>query len=169
MNEQLIVELVERIRSRFYGKYRGTVTDVDASTLRIKAKVPAVLGDKESGWCMPCVPYAGKNVGIAFLPEQGAGVWIEFEAGDVSYPIWTGCYWRSGEQPSDAKPKVKAIVTTAPLKILLDDDAQSITISDSNQNKITLDSSGVTLERGSSKVAVTDSEVNVNNGALEVM
>ena len=76
---------------------------------------------------------------------------------------------RSGEQPSDAAPKVKAIVTTAPHKILLDDDAQSITISDSNQNKITLDSSGITLERGGSKVAVTDSEVNVNNGALEVM
>jgi uncharacterized protein involved in type VI secretion and phage assembly len=106
---------------------------------------------------------------MAFLPEQGSGVWIEFEGGDVSYPIWTGCYWRSGEQPSDAAPKVKTIVTTAPHKILLDDDGQSITISDSNQNKITLDSSGITLERGSSKVAVTDSEVNVNDGALEVM
>jgi uncharacterized protein involved in type VI secretion and phage assembly len=169
VNEQAMMELLQRIRNRFYGKYRGSVTDVDSSTLRIKAKVPAVLGDKESGWAMPCVPYAGKNVGLAFLPEQGSGVWIEFEGGDVSYPIWTGCYWRSGEQPSDATPKVKAIVTTAPLKILLDDDAQSITISDSNQNTITLDSSGITLERGGSKVEVTDSEVNVNDGALEVM
>lgn len=169
MNEQVMMELLDRIRNRFYGKYRGSVTDVDASTLRIKAKVPAVLGDQETGWCMPCVPYAGQNVGMAFLPEQGSGVWIEFEGGDVSYPIWTGCYWRSGEQPSDAAPKVKTIVTTAPHKILLDDDGQSITISDSNQNKITLDSSGITLERGGSKVAVTDSEVNVNDGALEVM
>ena len=25
-----------------------------------------------TGWCMPCVPYAGDNVGFAFLPEQGA-------------------------------------------------------------------------------------------------
>lgn len=169
MNEQAMMELLDRIRNRFYGKYRGSVTDVDAATLRIKAKVPAVLGDQETGWCMPCVPYAGQNVGMAFLPEQGSGVWIEFEGGDVSYPIWTGCYWRSGEQPSDATPKVKTIVTVAPHKILLDDDGQSITISDSNQNKITLDSSGITLERGGSKVAVTDSEVNVNDGALEVM
>lgn len=169
MNEQAMMELLDRIRNRFYGKYRGSVTDVDAATLRIKAKVPAVLGDQETGWCMPCVPYAGQNVGMAFLPEQGSGVWIEFEGGDVSYPIWTGCYWRSGEQPSEATPKVKTIVTVAPHKILLDDDGQSITISDSNQNKITLDSSGITLERGSSKVAVTDSEVNVNDGALEVM
>lgn len=169
MNEQAMMELLDRIRNRFYGKYRGCVTDVDASTLRIKAKVPAVLGDQESGWAMPCVPYAGQNVGLAFLPEQGSGVWIEFEGGDVSYPIWTGCYWRSGEQPADAAPKVKAIVTTAPHKILLDDDAQSITISDSNQNTITLDSSGITLTRGGNSIAISDSEVNVNDGALEVM
>jgi len=167
-NEQAVLDILERVRYRFYGKYRGSVTDVDASTLRIKAKVPAVLGTQETGWCMPCVPYAGSNVGMAFLPEQGSGVWIEFEGGDVSYPIWVGCYWRSGEQPSDATPTVKAIVTTSPNKILLDDDAGSITISDSNQNTVTLDSSGITLTRGSSTVQINDSEVNVNDGALEV-
>ena len=48
---------------------------------------------------MPCVPYAGPNVGFAFLPEVGSGVWIEFEGGDVSYPIWVGGYWREGEVP----------------------------------------------------------------------
>lgn len=164
-----MMELLERIRNRFYGKYRGSVTDIDDSTLRIKAKVPAVLGDKKTGWCTLCVPYAGKDVGLAFLPEKGSGVWIEFEGGDVSYPIWTGCYWRAGEQPSDAAPKVKAIVTKSPHKILLDDDAESITICDSNENKVTLDSSGITFERGGSKVEVTDSEVNVNDGALEVV
>src|SRR6201993_1337615 len=126
IDERAIHEVVERLRNRFFGKYRGTVTDVDASTLRIKAKVPAVLGEQVTGWCMPCVPYAGPNVGIAFLPENGAGVWIEFEGGDVSYPIWVGCYWRSGEPPSDATPTVKAIVTTSPHKILLDDDQGSI-------------------------------------------
>ena len=166
--EQAILEVLERVRYRFYGKYRGTVTDVDASTLRIKAKVPSVLGTQATGWCMPCVPYAGPNVGMAFLPEVGSGVWIEFEGGDVSYPIWVGCYWRAGEQPADAAPAVKAIVTVSPLKILLDDNAGSIAISDSNQNTVTLDSSGITLTRGGSTVQISDSEVNVNNGALEV-
>jgi uncharacterized protein involved in type VI secretion and phage assembly len=167
-NEQAVLDILDRVRYRFYGKYRGSVTDVDADTLRIKAKVPAVLGTQETGWCMPCVPYAGQNVGVAFLPEQGSGVWIEFEGGDVSYPIWVGCYWRSGEQPSDATPTVKAIVTTSPNKILMDDDAGTITISDSNQNTVTLDSSGITLTRGSTNVQISDSEVNVNDGALEV-
>jgi uncharacterized protein involved in type VI secretion and phage assembly len=171
MNEQAIMEILDRIRNRFYGKYRGTVTDVDDPNNRgrIKAKVPAVLGDQKTGWCMPCVPYAGDGVGIAFLPEEGAGVWIEFEGGDVSYPIWTGCYWRDDEIPSDAAPKVKVILTSAGHKLLLDDDQRSITLTDPNENSVTLDSSGTTLTRGQSSIEISDAEVNVNDGALEVM
>jgi uncharacterized protein involved in type VI secretion and phage assembly len=169
IDQQFVVDLVDRVRNRFYGKYRGTVTDVDAATLRIKAKVPAVLGAQDTGWCMPCVPYAGANVGIAFLPETGAGVWIEFEGGDVSYPVWVGCYWRDGENPSDATPTVKTIVTAQGCKILLDDDAQTITVTDSANNKITLASDGITIERGANKVVVSDTSVSVNDGAMEVM
>jgi uncharacterized protein involved in type VI secretion and phage assembly len=169
VNENELLELVDRVRGRFYGKYRGTVTDIDSSTLRIKANVPAVLGDVPTGWCMPCVPYAGPQVGFAFLPEVGSGVWIEFEGGDVSYPIWTGCYWRRDEIPSDATPTVKTIVTKAGSKVLLDDDGSTITISDDSQNEVKLDSSGISLTRGGNSVAVSDSEVNVNDGALEVM
>lgn len=168
MSEQAITDILDRLRNRFFGKYRGTVTDVDASTLRIKANVPAVLADQPTGWCMPCVPYAGDGVGLGFLPEVGSGVWIEFEGGDVSYPIWVGCYWRDGEQPSDLAPAVKAIVTKSGHKLLFDDDASSITLSDPNGNQMTLDSSGITLTRGSNSVQISDSEVNVNDGALEV-
>ena len=168
IDEQTLLEIVERLKSRYYGKYRGTVTKVDDATLRIKAKVPAVLGTQESGWCTPCVPYAGKNTGLAFLPEVNSGVWIEFEGGDVSYPIWVGGYWRSKEQPSDASSQVKAIVTRSPLKILFDDESGSITISDSNQNQVTLDSDGIKLVRGDGNVTVQDGTVNVNDGAWEV-
>jgi uncharacterized protein involved in type VI secretion and phage assembly len=168
MNEQILMDVVDRLRNRFFGKYRGTVTDVDAQTLRVKAKVPAVLADQPTGWCRPCVPYAGSNVGLAFLPEVGSGVWVEFEGGDVSYPIWVGCYWRDGEQPSDAAPAVKAIVTKAGHKVLLDDDAETITISDQNNNTVTLDSDGMTLQRGGQQVVISESNVNVNDGALEV-
>lgn len=169
MNDAMMLEILERVRNRFYGKYRGTVTDIDADTLRIKAKVPAVLQQQKTGWCMPCVPYAGPDVGMAFLPEEGSGVWIEFEGGDVSYPIWTGCYWRTDEQPENATPTVKAIVTKAGHKILLDDDEQTITITDPNTNTITLESSGITLERQGKKVVISDAKVDVNGGSLEVI
>jgi uncharacterized protein involved in type VI secretion and phage assembly len=166
--DRVLEDLLDRLRNRFYGKYRGIVSDVDASTCRIKAKVPAVLGDTDSGWCMPCVPYAGPQVGIAFLPEVGSGVWVEFEGGDVSYPVWVGCYWREGEVPSDVDAAVKVIVTKAPNELKFDDDQGSLTITDPNGNTVTLDSSGITLTRGSETVAISDSSVSVNDGALEV-
>jgi uncharacterized protein involved in type VI secretion and phage assembly len=168
MNDPVVLDLLERVRNRFYGKYRGTVTELDVPTLRIKAKVPAVLGEQATGWCRPCVPYAGPSVGFAFLPEEGSGVWIEFEAGDVSYPIWSGCYWRDDEQPSDATDKVKALVTVSGHSLLMDDDAGSVTIQDSNDNTVTLDSSGLTLERGGQKVVISDSGISLNDGAFEV-
>jgi uncharacterized protein involved in type VI secretion and phage assembly len=169
MNEQTLTELVERIRGRFYGKYRGTVTKVDAKHVpRIKAKVPAVLGDQETGWCMPCVPYAGDKAGIAFLPEEGAGVWIEFEGGDVSFPIWSGCYWHRDELPSRVAPEVKVIKTKGDQQIVLDDKDHTITITDSNKNSVTLDRNGITIVRGSGKLAITDGKVSTNDGAMEV-
>lgn len=169
MNDQLLMDLLDRVRNRFYGKYRGTVTQVDASQIpRIKVKVPAVLGDMETGWCMPCVPYAGDQAGIAFLPEVDAGVWIEFEGGDVSCPIWVGCYWHDGELPSRVAPDVKVIKTKGNQTIVLDDADHTITITDSNENSVTLDRDGITVVRGSGKVAVTDGKVSANDGAMEV-
>jgi uncharacterized protein involved in type VI secretion and phage assembly len=146
----------ERLRTRFYGKYRGTVTDVDDPDKRgrIRARVPAVLGDQETGWCLPCVPYAGKNVGFACFPEAGTGVWIEFEGGDVSYPVWTGCWWGSGELPSDAAPDVKVWQTQCGHKLILDDKQQTITISDANGSEVVFDSQGLTLKRGGQTIQV---------------
>jgi uncharacterized protein involved in type VI secretion and phage assembly len=169
MDEQTLMDVLDRLRNRFFGKYRGVVTDLDAGTLRIKAKVPAVLADQPTGWARACVPFAGPSMGIAFLPEIGAGVWIEFEGGDVSYPIWVGGFWHDGEQPEDATVSVKAIVTKAGQKILFDEDGSTITVTDQNNNTITLGSDGILLQRGGSQIDLGDAEVNINQGALEVM
>jgi uncharacterized protein involved in type VI secretion and phage assembly len=168
LNDDALIDVLDRLRNRFFGKYRGSVTDVDAPSMRIKATVPAVLGDQATGWCRACTPYAGPDQGFAFLPDVGAGVWIEFEGGDVSYPIWTGCYWRDDEQPSQVTDRVRAIITASGHTILFDDDQTTITITDQNNNKVTLSSDGMALERGGNSVAINDSKVSVNDGALEV-
>jgi uncharacterized protein involved in type VI secretion and phage assembly len=160
---------LEQEREFFYGKYRGIVAEVDATTCRIKATVPAVLDDAQTGWCMPCVPYAGLQRGIAFLPEAGSGVWIEFEGGDVSYPVWTGCYWRDGEAPEGIGPNVKVIVTAAGLKLILNDDEVNITISDPNGNMVTLNEAGITLSKAEvQQIVIGDANVTINDGALVV-
>ena len=168
MNDALLQELMDRVRNRFYGKYRGTVTDVDAATMRVKASVPDVLPMGGTGWAMPCVPYAGPQVGFIMLPEVGSGVWIEFEQGDVSYPIWVGCYWSSGDIPSAASATAKAIITTAG-SLTFDNDAQNVTVADAQQNTVVLDASGITSTSGAGSVVVGASGVNLNNGAMEVM
>jgi hypothetical protein len=89
----------------FFGKYRGTAIDRrDPLRLgRLEVEVPEVLGDARL-WAMPCVPFAGRGVGLIAPPPVGANVWVEFEAGDPARPIWTGCFWGPGELPAQAPP-----------------------------------------------------------------
>ena len=42
--------------------------------MRIKASVPSVLPGSATGWCAPCVPYAGPQVGFLMLPEVGSAL-----------------------------------------------------------------------------------------------
>jgi len=141
--EQLLVDLTEQSRSRFYGKYRGIVNDdQDPDNLgRIRAEVPEVLQHVITPWALPCAPYAGPNQGLYAIPPVGAGVWIEFEAGDPSRPIWSGTWWADGELPqnesgSDATPSRKILRSESGLMAALDDDAQKISISDADANNV---------------------------------
>ena len=84
---------------------------------------PTVLGDVETGWCMPCVPYAGPQCRLR-LSARGRQRRLDRVRGRRRLlPIWVGGYWRDGEYPSDAAADVKVIVTNAPHEIKLDDDA----------------------------------------------
>lgn len=165
-DRDLMQDALDRLHGRYFGKFRGRVVEVDAATMRIRATVPAVLGTTTSGWCMACVPYAGPDVGFVMLPEVDSGVWIEFEAGDPSYPIWSGCYWIAGQVPSKAKEDVKAVFTKAG-SISFDDGGQIITLEDAGGNTVVMESPGVTITASASKVAVT-STVSINDGAFEV-
>src|SRR5713101_6510412 len=82
---------------KYWGKYRGTVlNNVDPMQIgRLLVQVPDVGGPIPSTWAMPCLPMTGKQSGVWVLPQVGAGVWVEFEHGDIDYPIWTGCWYGS--------------------------------------------------------------------------
>ena len=53
-------------------------------------------------------------------------------------------------------------------RLVFDNTKPSLTVTDPNQNSAGLDSSGITLARGSQQIVVSDSKVSVNHGALEV-
>lgn len=161
------------LEAPFYGKFRGIVTDnEDPSKLgRIRAKVQDIFGENESGWAMPAVPYAGKNVGFFFIPPKDAFVWIEFEHGDPEYPIWTGCFWADGEVPaSPAVPDTKMVKTDI-ATITINDSASSgsITIETNKGMKIVMDTSSIEITNGQgASVKLSGNQVSVNSGALEV-
>jgi uncharacterized protein involved in type VI secretion and phage assembly len=164
--------------SEFYGKYRGTVTDIQdpLMMLRIKAKVPDVMGDQESGWALPCLPFAGSGMGFFALPKVGAGVWFEFEHGDPDYPIWAGCWIGSlAEAPPDllVPPYKKVILKTeGGHSITLDDTPGigGITLETSGGQKIVVNATSVEITNGQGgSIKMTGPQVSVNSGALEVI
>lgn len=184
MRTDVTEDLLEWVRSHYFGKYRGTVTDNTDPTQRgrLKVRVPAVLADVEV-WAMPCVPYAGASVGFYAMPDSGTGVWVEFEGGDPSYAIWSGCFWGDGELPDSGGPDVKIWKTTG-LTLRLDDQSNELLAESTQGASVTLaadaktavssishtvSSSGVVSDAGTGKIEVTQSSVSVNSGALEVM
>jgi type VI secretion system secreted protein VgrG len=170
--EELLQQLIERLDNRYYGKYRGYVSNVSDPQKqgRVKAYVPRLLGETETGWAMPCAPYAGPDQGFYAVPELGAGVWIEFEGGDLSKPIWAGTWWGKpeatdinqpdstareapleSELPKDyllrlADPQVKIFKSGTGHFILLDDRDTDprVEIADRQGNRIILSNDGLT-------------------------
>ena len=112
-----------RHATKYYGKHSGTVTDnQDSQHLgRLQVQVPSVLGTQISVWARPCLPY-----GHFFVPPIGTRVWVEFEGGDPSYPIWVGTWYAQGDVPPDADvspPDVRMIHTKSGHAVELEDTA----------------------------------------------
>jgi uncharacterized protein involved in type VI secretion and phage assembly len=168
--EDLVVELSEFIRQRYFGKYRGLVQDVnDPEKLgRLRAQVPGIYENDDSPWAWPAVPFAGSNHGLVLLPEVGDGVWIEFEAGDPSLPIWTGCWWAKNELPPPGGTAARVLVTSKGHKLILDDDNDKIQLIHAGGAEFTMSANDITLKIGNSQIVLSASGVSVNNGALEV-
>ncbi len=128
--------------ARYYGKYRATVMNNLDPMLqgRIMVQLADRYGPFPSTWAMPAFPLASLGAGVR---SAAAGcwpqVWVEFEAGDPDYPIWTGAFWggrRAASRPlalAGATPATpgRAVLqtTTGPLSITLSDNPGAETCS----------------------------------------
>ena len=184
IDAELLEHMVEWMKSKRYGKYRGLVTgneDTASHRGRLKVQIPSVLGELEV-WAEPCVPYAGDGVGFFAMPPVDAGVWVEFEGGDISYPIWVGCYWRDNEPPNGGDPTVKMLKTDA-ITLTFDDGVEEARLETSGANlsltdkieavakngKLTVAAGQVTCDSGGKgKVDVSSAGTVVNNGSFGV-
>lgn len=98
---------------RYYGCYMGYVTkNEDPNGMnRLKVCVPEVNGIIL--WALPKGQHGGFNSGFKYLsPKIGDVVWISFEGGDISKPIWEYYGWAFKEIPVELDdPNVLGIVT----------------------------------------------------------
>jgi len=188
MTGDALEEVQDYLASHYFGKYRGTVAGNvdDTDRGRLEVQVPAVLGAAVV-WALPCVPYAGAGVGFYALPEPGTAIWVEFEAGDPSFPVWSGCFWADNELPDTGGAAVK-ILKTAKGTLRVDDGPGDVLVGNDRDSAVTLageatieaaagggtarhvvGGSGVKSESGGGgTVDVNGPGVSVNNGALEV-
>lgn len=164
----------EYVGKPWWGKYRGTVTGHETKSGKIGAlmvSVPTVFPDGTSVEAMPCVPYAGRDVGFFILPTENSHVWIEFEQGDPDYPIWTGCYWGDDETGPVDSPNadIKVLRTKTCTLTLNDVDGEAgITLETAEDLKLTINGDGIELTTGEGSLKLSGSQLSVNDGALEV-
>jgi hypothetical protein len=164
-------------QERFYGKYRGVVvgnTDPEGRG-RLQVKVPEVRGPSVIDWAMPAAPFAGDGVGFFALPPVDANVWVEYEGGKLSVPIWSGCFWERGQiDAADSIPDVMFIKTKA-ATLRLDSATGEIKI-EIQGAKITLTASEIKIEApqitntaSGAMVQLTPGGFDALQGALKVV
>ncbi len=148
----------------FWGKYRGTVTDVSdpLSLGRIKAEVPDVLGSGSStGWALPAFPFAAPSHGLILIPEIGDHVWIEFEHGNPAFPVWTGAFSETN-LPALGLGTTRILVTSKGHRILIDDASNTLEFVNALGPEITMTDQEITLQVGNTSLTITADGVYIN-------
>jgi uncharacterized protein involved in type VI secretion and phage assembly len=163
----------------YYGKYRATVlNNVDPM---FQGRIQVQLGDRyglfPSTWAMPSFPFAGKGNGMVALPQLGSSVWVEFEAGDPDYPIWTGAFWpdAGGFPPlalagaTPVSPNIHIQTTLGTSITVSDNPASQVLIKTVTGAMVTIGAAGITIMNGQgASIAMVGPSVIINNGALTI-
>jgi uncharacterized protein involved in type VI secretion and phage assembly len=178
--EEVLRRIARQVDDKRYGKYRGFVASNEDPEKRgrLKLRVPSVLANEESDWALPCFPFGGKaGHGWFFVPQVDAQVWVEFEEGDITRPIWVGCFYQREQdvpEPARKSEPTTYLLQTPNGHVLRLDDAEDqevaslehpsgavaridqngvISLTDAGGSKVTLDAEG-------SEVRVEDSNGN---------
>jgi uncharacterized protein involved in type VI secretion and phage assembly len=131
------------------------------------------------------VPFGGKaGQGLFAIPDKGAGVWVEFEEGDLEFPVWVGTFWskpggtsevpvtrdRDGKEGGVSDPPTRRIFTTTTtggrtIQIEDADGHEMILIHDAkNEHTIVLDGKGVMLaHHDGHKIEMTEGGVTITS------
>jgi Rhs element Vgr protein len=149
----------------------GIVKQLDqdpAGQNRIQVIVPVLKAETEGVWARLIQYYASSGFGHFFVPEIGDEVVLGYFHNDPSNPVILGSVYSSNHSPPyeltadnfikglitksghkiefDDDKKVITIVTPSGNSLIFSDENKSITMTDINDNTVTLDTEGITLD-----------------------
>src|SRR4051812_46011120 len=137
-----LMEALDNSRSEeepIYGLGIGRIiNNIDATGMaRVQVSLPWIPGIEP--WARVVTPSAGALRGIYFVPQIDEEVIVAFNHGDIADCYVLGSLWNTIDRPptslpSDAVTK-RLIVTPAQQTIAIDDFEQSVTITNSTQQK----------------------------------
>lgn len=170
---------------KYYGKYPGVVLGNDPPQNdphrgELLVEVHGILEETPDGKSQrpiqvkakPCFP-----PGFFFIPEQGDNVWVEFGAGDINNPIWTGVWYPKGKTPNtvdtQAPTKFQKVIRTVSGQVIQLDDSngsEKLVITDEkNKNTIIMDKNGIKLAAGNNVNITMDSTgITLNANAVNL-
>lgn len=149
------------VSKQYFGKYRARVTDINDPEKRgrIRVQCPSVLQESKSPWCEPCIPVAYDGGGDFFLPKVGDTVWIEFEEGKSSKPIWVGNWWSTNNTPSSNYSPDTRIIEFDGCKIEMTKESFKVTV---NGSTFEIGNGIINLDAGSSTITMKDGKIFLN-------
>lgn len=173
---------------RHYGKYAGVVVENGpppgggGHRGQLKVKVPGILEETSDGaGNQPIEVLAAPAFlpGCFFVPDAGAQVWVEFVAGDINFPIWTGVWYPDDKAPQaaggDAATENQKVIRTRSGQVITFDDAdgseKTVIKDEKNGNTVTLDPGGITIEASSSgslTLKLGQSTITMKSDSIEI-
>jgi Rhs element Vgr protein len=161
---------------------------------RVKVMLPGVGADNEAVWARLAAPEAGKERGCFFRPEPGDEVVVGFFNQDPRQPVVLGALYSAKNPPpegcapltednlakgfvtrrgtkilfNDADKASLRLETASKNTIVLDDDKQSICITDQHGNAIRLDKDGITLDSGKDLILRAKGKVAISGQKVDV-
>ncbi len=161
---------------------------------RVKVILPGIDEKKGAVWARLASPDAGKDRGYFFRPEPGDEVVLGFFNDDPRQAVILGAMYSAKNTPpkdvsqltaenidkaivtkkgtmikfTDDQKAAVSIVTPEANTIVLDDDAQTIQITDQHGNAITMDKGGITIKSAKDVKIDASGKVEISGEKVEV-
>ncbi|MAM30678.1 MAG: type VI secretion protein VgrG [Flavobacteriaceae bacterium] len=181
--------LIPGVRGLQTGVVKKMYEDPD-NQFRVQVEIPMLGAENEAVWARLATFYASNSFGAYFMPEVGDEVVLGFMNEDPRFPIILGSVYSSklaSPETPDENNTIKTLVTKSKLQLKFDeekksitvltpggntmvfsDEDEAITITDQNNNKIEMNSSGISMESPSSINIKATEEVSIQGATISI-